>query len=124
MDAQTVLLVDDEPHVLAMVHLILKRAGVSVLTAKSPAEALGVWDAHKDRIPVLVTDVELGAAMTGCDLAHELRKDKPDLRVILVSAYPPPASWDPQLERAELLQKPYDIRALIESIQGQLNQAA
>jgi DNA-binding NtrC family response regulator len=124
MDAQTVLLVDDEPHVLAMMHLILRRAGLSVLTAKSPAEALGIWDAHRDRIHVLVTDLELCASMTGCELANDLRKDKPDLNVILVSAYPSPNSLDLQTERMEFLQKPYDIRALIETIKGQLRPQA
>src|SRR5262245_24973795 len=118
MDPRTVLLVDDEPHVLAMIQLILKRAGLSVLTAKSPYEAFVVWNSHKDHIHVLVTDVELCASMTGCDLANELRKEKPGLKVVLVSAYP---SLDQKVDRVEFLQKPYDIRALIETVKGQPN---
>ena len=119
MDARIVLLVDDEPHVLAMIQLILKRAGLSVLSAKSPREAFAIWHSHKDHIHVLVTDMELCAAMNGCELAHEFRKDKPSLKVILVSAYP---DVDQKVDGVEFLQKPYDIRALIETVRGQLNQ--
>jgi DNA-binding NtrC family response regulator len=121
MDPRTVLLVDDEPHVLAMIQLVLKRAGLSVLTAKSPGEAFAIWDLHKDAIDVLVTDFELCAKITGCDLANELRKNKPDLKVILVSAYP---TLDQKADGVEFLQKPYDIRALIESVKTQLNPQA
>ncbi|MCI0539722.1 MAG: response regulator [Verrucomicrobiales bacterium] len=117
MDARTVLLVDDEPQVLSMIRLILKRAGLSVLTARSPREALALWTSHKQQIQVLVTDIELCAATTGCDLADELKKDKPDLKVILVSAYP---DTDQKTDHVEFLQKPYDIRGLIETVKGHL----
>jgi DNA-binding NtrC family response regulator len=121
MDNRTVLLVDDEPQLLAMVQLVLKRAGLSVLGARSPREAFAIWSSHKDQIHLLVTDIELCAAITGCDLANELRKDKPGLKVILVSAYP---ALDQEDDRVEFLQKPYDIRALIETVKGHLQQAA
>src|SRR5262249_31215126 len=83
IDPRIVLLVDDQPDVLAMIQLVLKRAGLSVLTAKSPSEAFTLWHSNKEQIQLLITDVELGTAMTGCDLANELRKEKPKLKVIL-----------------------------------------
>jgi two-component system cell cycle sensor histidine kinase/response regulator CckA len=121
MDARTVLLVDDEPHVLAMIQLVLKRAGLSVLAAKSPGEAMTIWNSHKAQIQVLVTDFELCATMTGADLANQLRKEKPELKVILVSAYP---SLDQKGDGVEFLQKPYDIHTFIEAVKAQLSSPA
>jgi len=53
----TILVVEDEPDVRALVARQLRREGYRVIEAKSGAEALGLWPEHAEEIKLLLTDV-------------------------------------------------------------------
>lgn len=84
---ETVLVVEDEIHLLEMTQRVLERYRYRILTAGSGAEALRVWDRHDGRIDLLLTDMIMPGGMTGSDLAAELKKRKPELKVIVTSGY-------------------------------------
>jgi two-component system cell cycle sensor histidine kinase/response regulator CckA len=84
---ETILVVEDEIGLLELVRNILQRYHYRVLIASSGVEALRVWDEHHGRIDLLLTDMIMPGGVTGSDLAAELKKRKPGLKVVITSGY-------------------------------------
>ena len=84
---ETLLLVEDEVGLLELVREILQQYEYRVLIASSGVEALRVWDESKGQVDLLLTDMIMPGGMTGGDLAVELKKRKPGLKVIYASGY-------------------------------------
>jgi len=121
---ETILVVEDEESVRVLAVLILKRAGYRVLEAASGIEALKVWERHKTRIKLLLTDMVMPDDMTGLQLAKQLLKEKPDLRVIYSSGYSP-AMVNQTFEMAaefHFLQKPYSANKLSVTVRKALDE--
>jgi two-component system cell cycle sensor histidine kinase/response regulator CckA len=108
-----VLLTEDDPVVRAVLETLLKQGGYDLVVAADGQEALQKSEEHKGRIDILVADVQM-PGMTGTDLAKEMRKSRPDLRVILLSASLQgllvlDSTW-------HFIQKPFVAKALLERI--------
>jgi CheY-like chemotaxis protein len=84
LTAGRVLCVDDDAAILKLRQSLLSAAGYSVLTANSGAEALGMMAEGTDVDLVLLDYLMPG--MNGDELASELRRRSPHLRLIAVSA--------------------------------------
>lgn len=84
---ETILLVEDDEGVAAMMRMALELAGYTVLEAASGVRALEVWRAHADRVELLLTDYLMPDGMTGNDLARRILEDRPTLPVIYASGY-------------------------------------
>jgi len=84
---ETLLLVEDEIGLLELVREILQQYEYRVLIASSGVEALRVWDEANGQIDLVLTDMIMPGGMTGSDLAAELKKRKPGLKVIYASGY-------------------------------------
>jgi DNA-binding response OmpR family regulator len=83
---ETVLAVDDELEVLALVADILRANGYTVLSASDPREALRLARTRSEPIDLLLTDVVM-PFMNGRELAEELRTIRPGVKVLYMSAY-------------------------------------
>lgn len=83
---ETVLLVEDEPAIRAMVAESLQQQGYSVLVANDGIDALEQVAGFNGTINLLLTDVVM-PRLGGMDLARQLRANFPKLRVILTSGY-------------------------------------
>ena len=80
---ELILCVDDEENQLAVRKLVLESKGYAVLTAASGQQALGLLAQH----PVdLVLSDHLMPGLTGTELARQIKAQKPQLPVILISA--------------------------------------
>lgn len=84
--AETVLVVDDDPSVLRVASKVLRRADYEVLEAGGGAEALEIAEQRGGRIDLLLTDVVM-PGMGGRQLAQEMTRRYPDVRVLFMSAY-------------------------------------
>ena len=84
---ETILLVEDEIGLLELVRDILQQYHYRVLIAPSGAEALRIWDKCNGQVDLLLTDMVMPGGMTGGELATELKKRKPGLKVIYASGY-------------------------------------
>jgi signal transduction histidine kinase/CheY-like chemotaxis protein len=84
---ETILVVEDEPVLRDMAHLILKDCGYNVLEADSGAEALRVWERNSDAIDLVLTDMVMPGGVSGRDLAVRLLANHPQLKVIFTSGY-------------------------------------
>ena len=86
MAVETILVVDDEPEILAMARDMLEARGFRVLTAGSPEEALRLAEAHPEPIHVLLTDVVL-PGLNGRELAERLCAVRQETKVIYMSGH-------------------------------------
>ena len=83
---QTVLVVDDDGAVLRSVCAILADGNYRVLTAGSGSEALQLSRDCKEDISLLLSDFQM-SGMNGVDLATQMTRDRPDLKVLLMSGF-------------------------------------
>ena len=83
---ETILLVDDEPDILALAREMLEGEGYEILDALNAEEAVRVAAAHAGPIHLLLTDVVMPGA-SGQDLAQLLGLQRPDLRVLYMSSF-------------------------------------
>jgi two-component system, cell cycle sensor histidine kinase and response regulator CckA len=105
---ETVLLAEDEGALLELMQYVLGQYNYTILTASSASEALQVWDAHQGRVDLLLTDVIMPGGMSGRELAAELKKRKPDLKVILTSGFNAAmVGKEPGMGDTTFLSKPY-----------------
>jgi signal transduction histidine kinase/CheY-like chemotaxis protein len=83
---ETVMIVEDEPAILALGETMLKSLGYVVLTAGTPEDALSRARGHDGPIHVVVTDVVL-PRMNGRELSQRIRAVKPGVKVLFMSGY-------------------------------------
>ena len=115
--SRTILVVEDEPDVRAILRRQLESLGHKVLVAEAATEALlllrgpGAPD-------LLVADVVLGSGMNGIELATAARAARPDLPVIFISGYTavPEAQQRIRETGAPLLSKPFTTPQLERAI--------
>ncbi len=81
----TVLLVDDEPHLLESSRHVLRREPLHVLTAHSGEAALRVLS--EERVDVLITDEHM-PGMSGTDLLRRTKQEYPGVIRILLTGAP------------------------------------
>jgi PAS domain S-box-containing protein len=82
----TVLVVDDEPMVLAFVEEGLKRLGYNVLTAVDGQQACEVYSSHPQQIDMVLLDMVM-PGISGLAACRRLRELNPNVKVILSSGY-------------------------------------
>ena len=115
--SETVLLVEDEDGVRALMRQVMHRHGYNVLEARHGGEALLMCERHQGKIDMLVTDVVL-EQMSGRELAERLLKIRPGMKVLYVSGYADDAIVHHGVLTAgmEFLQKPFTTEALARKI--------
>ncbi len=84
--SETILLVEDEELLRTPIREILERQGYSVLEASHGEEALGVARQYPGPINLLLSDIVM-PGMNGRDLAGQLSRIRPDLKVLFMSGY-------------------------------------
>jgi len=89
----TILVVDDEPAVRLFVERVLVDAGFRVVTATGGTEALGLLE-RGTTIDLLLVDLRM-PAMSGTQLALKVSQLRPEVRVLIMAAYPSddPLGW-------------------------------
>jgi CheY-like chemotaxis protein len=114
---ETVLVVEDEGGIRALVRKILRRQGYEVLEAGAPGEAIRIAREHGQRIHLLVTDMTL-PERNGRQLSDELLRMFPGMKVLYVSGYTDDASvYAADLPPgAAFLQKPFTLGSLLKKV--------
>ncbi|MBV8848233.1 MAG: response regulator [Methylobacteriaceae bacterium] len=110
--AACVLIVDDEPAVRALATDILAEAGFDTIAAADADQALHVLTYDEKNVDVLFTDVRMPGAMSGLDLARTVKRNWPDLRVIITSGY-----FAGDFPGANFLRKPWSAAELISRVE-------
>jgi len=103
--AETILLVEDEDAVRAIVRKILESFGYAVIDAPLPDRALAIVAATDGAIQLLLTDIVM-PGMDGRALALRVADLRPDLRVLFMSGYADsPERYG--IDRRRFIQKPF-----------------
>jgi two-component system, cell cycle sensor histidine kinase and response regulator CckA len=110
---ETILLVEDEPAILEMAAMMLKRLGYEVIPAGAPGDAIDLAQKHYGKIDLLVTDVVM-PEMNGRDLAKNILHYCSDLKCLFMSGYTADViAHHGVLERSiNFIQKPFSEKSL------------
>ncbi len=118
-----VLLVEDDEAVRDFVEEVLRTAGLDVMVAPGPAEALAMAARQSLTLDLLITDLVM-PAMSGIELAERLSSLRPGIRVLFISGYPVEdiAARGHRLNGLHCLAKPFtpgqlrqEVRVLLET---------
>ena len=116
---QAVLVVDDQPEVLAALEEMLATLGYEPAGFRSGREALDAMRAEPRRFEAAVSD-EVMPELTGTQLAIELRKINPELPILIASGYGG-AGFETRALSAgvnRVLKKPYRMSEIAEILDG------
>jgi PAS domain S-box-containing protein len=120
--SETVLLVEDEPMLLELTEIMLKKLGYTVLTAAAPGEAIRLAQDHRERIHLLMTDVVM-PEMDGRNLAGRLESRFPRLKRLFMSGYTADviAHHGVLEEGVHFIQKPFSLKDLAAKVRQALD---
>jgi CheY-like chemotaxis protein len=114
MNKRTILIVDDEAHVIRVLRLMLERSGYTVVSASDGKEALEKMAGR--RPDAMVSDIQM-AGMDGRELCRTVRARYPDEPFLILVMTSMTASderdWVRQLANIEFLEKPLSPRQLV-----------
>lgn len=83
---ETILIVEDEPALLAITRIKLEQLGYKVLTASNPEKSIQLAKDNATQIDLLLTDVIM-PRMSGRDLSQKLQEIIPNLKTLFMSGY-------------------------------------
>ena len=114
-----ILVVDDEPSVLASIEQVLKTAGHQVSSAGGGFGAITSF--QKDPADLLITDI-LMPAPDGIGLITYFRKQFPKLPIIAISGNPKGNTLEiaSKLGAAAALPKPFAVQELLNAVEAAL----
>lgn len=121
---RTILVADDESHILHVVSLKLRNAGYRVLTAHDGQEALEA--AQQERPDLIITDYHM-PQLSGLELCRRLKQDAsmPQIPVIMLTArgYHLEPQDTEQSGILKMLSKPFSPRQLLATVNDVLEAA-
>ncbi len=120
---ETLLLVEDEAEVRAVLSRSLRHLGYQVREAADGLEALAIWQERPDAIDLVFTDIVMPGGISGLELMERLRRDRPALKVIVASGHTTEISQiDPAADRSfTYLTKPFDTVVLAQTVRACLD---
>ena len=110
---ELVLLVEDDPNVRRVVRQQLVDLGYPVIEAESASQALEMIAQIPD-IALMLSDVIMPGGLNGHQLARQVRDERPDMRIVLMSGYTDERSDEKTLP---ILNKPFVRQDLAHAIQ-------
>lgn len=117
-NGETVLVVDDESVLREVAASTLESWGYTVLAARDGAEAVEMYEEHKDEICVVITDMMM-PRQDGAATIRALRNLDPDVKIIIMTGMRIPD--DIRVEDIQsvegVLQKPYTAEKLLSMLQ-------
>ena len=122
---KTILVADDETHILHVVSLKLRNAGYRVLTARDGQEALEIAIAEKPDL--LITDYQM-PQLSGLELCQKLKQDPATRSIPAIMLTARGYHLEPQDTEQNgilrMLSKPFSPRHLLATVNEVLQRAA
>jgi CheY-like chemotaxis protein len=125
-----ILVVDDEPDVEALFRQQFRRdlrAGRFMMefAPSAPVALQRATDIRDPSLILILSDINM-PGMSGLEMLHEVRAKRPDVPVIMITAYGDAETRRKAIERGAegLLTKPIDFAQLRQEIDTRLGQAA
>jgi DNA-binding NtrC family response regulator len=117
----TILVVEDEFLIRAMLSDRLQGCGFKVLEGSTADEAIGIIENVHVPIDLVLTDVRMPGSMDGFGLARWIGANRPGIQVILASGEARKTDVAKELcENQPFFEKPYDVEAVVAQIRTTL----
>jgi len=110
-EMKSVLVVDDDPNIVKTYKLVLESVGYRVDTARNGVEA--IFKSKKVHHDLIIIDMNL-PDMMGNQLADQIREEKPDIKIIMITGYSSYAEQLDEFNIDEMLMKPIPPEDLVE----------
>jgi CheY-like chemotaxis protein len=120
-----IIAIDDEPDILRIVEMSLAKWGYVVDSFTDPAEALDRFRKNPQLYSLILTDIKM-PGMSGSELANRARKIRPDIKVIVMTAFEVDEDLKkalPAIEENGFLQKPFHTADVCVAVRKRLTQA-
>ena len=113
---RNILFVDDDPNMLKMVELFMRKSKHKLSCAKNGRSALKILE--KDNFDLVITDIQM-PELDGLALIDEIRKVNNDIPIVIISAFGQEMVSEKALEKGaiKVLRKPFESRQLLEIIE-------
>ncbi len=120
MGPKTILVVDDESHMLDTIQFILQSNGYRAVTARGGEEALerlAGWRAEGGRVDLILTDIQMPGP-TGLELIELFRKAGEQAPVLVMTGYNDRETTRRLRERGieHFLDKPFEEEELLRRV--------
>jgi len=114
---ETVLLVEDEPDLLAAASELFRSIGYEVVTASNGLDAIDIL-MQRPEINILFSDIVLPHGISGLELARQVREQYPNVKIVLTSGYPITTLRREHGEPSEFtfINKPYRLADLAKAL--------
>ncbi|MGZ5467673.1 MAG: sigma-54-dependent transcriptional regulator [Candidatus Aminicenantales bacterium] len=108
---ETILIIDDEKSLLELLTVVFKKEGYAVKSSLSAARGFEILE--KEDVDLIVTDIKMPGA-DGMDILRYARENRPEVPVILITAYGSIAQAVEALKAGALdyVVKPFDVEEL------------
>ncbi len=118
---ETILVVDDEEHILSAVQDPLERHGYTVLATTDPYGALDMFQKMHDQIALVMTDIVM-PRMDGRELIKQIKRINKKTKILAVSGYTKYVADKEEIaEKDGFLQKPFESHILLSTIRRVLD---
>ena len=105
--SKRILVIDDEPDMLVLLKMIIEdNTSYEVETTNNPAE--GLKRLAEEDYDLVISDLKM-PGLDGLEVFDELRKMKPDIPVIIITAYGSPEAADEALKKgvSDFITRPF-----------------
>ena len=120
---ETVLIIEDEVALRRSAERVLRQHGYNVLSAGDGIRGLEVFEAHKETIDLVLTDLVLPRG-DGFHVAKEVRRQRPEVAVLLSSGYTDRRRVERDTSEFPIFWKPYTPAELARRIRVCLDEGA
>ncbi|HEX8849526.1 MAG TPA: ATP-binding protein [Gemmatimonadaceae bacterium] len=119
---ETVLVVEDESAVRALVKRLLEKQGYRVLEARHGADAIALCQRQDAAVDLLLTDMVM-PEMGGTELVERLQATSPELRALYMSGYTAGSSEHHEIiaPRSAFISKPFSAEELVRRVRAALD---
>ena len=119
-NAETVLVVEDDPRVRELSLQRVEGLGYVALEAQNAAAAIAILE--KQHVGLLFSDIGLGRGMSGFELARWVRRNRPGTKVLLTTGHASGvAAEESTRDGFQILHKPYNRLQLAAALQDALS---
>jgi CheY-like chemotaxis protein len=109
-----ILVVDDDPEILAMLRDFLEGEGMTVRTAENGAEAL---EALEELAPALILLDMRMPVLDGWGFAEQCRERQLGYPIVVMTAAESARRWAEEIGATAYIAKPFDVNELLQTIE-------